>query len=338
MKESLLQVSILGLTNLLVKQLPSRDGLRDSVYTFAMVLFGALLLAPLVNILPMLGFDWYYFFNAGNPQHSLNSSLSTYPPFANVILPALTWMYWRHSLAILNSITLVSIAIGTWKQGGRYGSIVLAILNAPVLFLLWIGHPDSISLFGVITGFIPFILVKPPVAIWSIFSNHKLVFWTFVLLLLSIIIWPLWFLNLGKATPMSQPAFGWPVTGWPIAIVGVILLIGSGNNPFRLMAAGTMITPYLLPYHLAILAPGIGHAKGYRKIIIWLAAWLVAVGTGMGHPFSVLSFAFPLAVYFGNYSLIDVWSTLLARIKQVKRLSVVLTFNERIITGQRNPE
>lgn len=304
----------------LISMLPSRAAVIDSLRTFAMILGGGLLLAPLVGRLPLYGFDWFMFFNCGNPTHCLFSNLSTYPPFANLFLPLLTWMYWRHSLAILNAITIVTIAIATWKNGGKYGSILLAILNLPVAFLLWIGHPDSIALMGVVTGFIPFTLVKPPLTIWSIFSNRKLVFWTGVILLASAIIWPMWFMNMGMTYPTKHPAFGWPRTGWPILILGLVLLAGAGKNPYRLIAAGTMITPYLLPYHLAILAPGIGAAKGYRKILIWVAALLVGLGTGLGGMFNLLNFLYPLAVYFGNYSPQDVRDTLVMRMNQAVQI------------------
>lgn len=315
----------------LLAQMPSRAAVIDSLRSLAMILGGALLLSPLVGVLPLFGFDWFMFFNCGNPTHCLNSNLSTYPPFANLFLQLLTWMYWRHSLSILNAITLISIAIGTWKQGGRYGSVLLAILTAPVAFLLWIGHPDSIALMGVVTGIIPFTLVKPPVAIWSIFSNRKLVFWTGMILLASVIIWPMWFMNMGMTYPTKDPAFGWPRTGWPILILGLVLLVGAGNNPFRLMAAGTMITPYLLPYHLAILAPGIGAAKGYRKILIWVTALLVALGTGLGGLWNLLNFLYPLAVYFGNYSLQDVRDTILLRYNQAAGLfQQVLKFKNQL--------
>lgn len=310
------------------KQLPSNEEFAEAISVFVKILFGALLLAPIINILPMLGFDWFYFFNCGNPKHCLNSTLSTYPPFANLILQLFTWMEWRNSLAILNSITLVSIAIGTWRAGGRYGAIFLALFNAPVLFLLWIGHPDSIPLVGVLTGFTPFILVKPPIAIWSVFSSRRKMFWTAFLLIASMFIWPMWFLNLGKATPLSNPAFGWPVTGWPILIIGILLFIGARNEPFRLMAAGTMITPYLLPYHLAILAPGIGSAKGYRKFIVWIAAWLVAIGTGLGSPYQIISFLFPLAIYFGNYSPSEVFQGI------KERYLSCLTFTQSFVSNK----
>jgi hypothetical protein len=321
MKGTSLASHIRKLLHMLAGLLPTRAGLVDGLRTFAMILGGALLLAPLVDLLPMLGFDWYYFFNAGNPIHSLSSPLSTYPPFANVILSLLTWMPWRDSLAILNAITLVSVAIGTWKQGGRVGSVLLAILNAPVLFLLWIGHPDALALSGVLTGFIPLILVKPPVAIWSILASRKLVFWTAVILLVSLVAWPLWFLNMAQATSLSVPAFGWPVFGWPLAVVGVLLLAGAGDNPYRLMAAGTFLTPYLLPYHLAVLAPGIGSARGWRKLVAWLAAWLVAVGTGLGRPYSILCFAFPLAIYFGSYSPREVYRAIEMQVSRAARLA-----------------
>ena len=38
-------------------------------------------------------------------------------------------MDWRHSLALLGGFSFMAIALGTWRNGGRYGSVLLALLT-----------------------------------------------------------------------------------------------------------------------------------------------------------------------------------------------------------------
>lgn len=286
----------------LLEWIPARASVLQSLRVFAMVLAGGILLTPVTHRLPMAGWDWYYFFNAGNPAYNLYSLRSAYPPFARPVLQLLTWMDWRDSLALLHGITLAALALGTWKAGGRYGSIFLTLFSPPVLMLLWIGHPDGLAFLGVVTGFVPLTLLKPQITAWSLLSNRKLLFWAAVFILITSIIWPLWFMALGQATLTHEAAFGWVVTGWPVALLGLAMLAGAGRDPYRLMAAGALLSPYLMPYHLAVLTPAIGQVKGYRKMLLWFSSCLLLLGVGLSGPFIYLNLVFPIMVYVLNHS------------------------------------
>jgi hypothetical protein len=278
--------------------LPTGEELRKSIVTFLAIVMSGLILTPLVMRLPILGWDWYYFFTAHSPDYNLYSSNSAYPPYAHFFIELLSWIKdWRLSLAVETSLSLVVLAIATWRAGGRYGSIILGLLNGVILMHLWAGHPDAIGLIGFVTGFVPLALIKPQIVGWSLLSNRKLFFWTILFLMLTLLIWPMWPLQLTQATVWHEAAAGWSVTGWVVPLIGVFLLIGAGNNPWRLMAAGAMISPYLMPYQMVVIAPAIGAAKGWRKAAIWLSTWLVAVGLGVGGASKLLYYAFPLAVY-----------------------------------------
>lgn len=285
------------MSSLVIPLIPDKALLQERCKLFALIVLGGAVLSPLVGRLPMLGWDWFFFFNENNLSYNIASPSSAYPPFAKFFLSLLTWMEWRQSLALLNSITLVTIAVATWQCGGRYGSIGLALLTPPLYFLLWIGHPDGLVLLGVVTGFIPLVLIKPQVAGWSLLKNRASVFWTTVLLVVSLVIWGLWPLNMLKA-PMAHPAaFGWAVTGWPIAVLGFVLLIGAGTDIYRLMAAGCLLSPHLIPYHLAVLVPAIGKVRGYCQILMWASSFLLILGLGLGGWAKYLNFVFPIAVY-----------------------------------------
>jgi len=293
----------------------TRKQLKASVFSILFILLGSGILFPLVKQLPVVGWDWYFFFNGNNPQFNLLNTPNAYPPFARYLLGLLTWMPWRDSLAILNSISLLTFALATWKNGGKFGSITLALLTAPVFFLMWIGHPDGLALFGLITGLLPFQLLKPQITIWNMFKNRFNFYWTTVFLLISLIIWPLWPLRLSAATLTHEAAFGWVVTGWPVAILGLALFLGAGSNTYRLMAAGCLMSPYLMPYHLSVLVPAIGSARSYKKWLIWISAWTLMIGVGSGGQWRLLNFIFPITAYCLNHSWSEYKSTVMNHYK-----------------------
>jgi len=295
--------------------IPTRYQLRSNFRLFILIILGALLLTPLVGRLPMAGWDWYLFFNRNNPTFNISSPTSAYPPYAHLLIDPLTKLNWRNSLAILNAVTLITVALATWKNGGRYLSILLVLLTPPLWYLMWIGHPDGLCLLGLITGFIPLALIKPQLTIFSMLSRKTLLAWTGFFLIVTLLIWPVWILRVQSATLTHEAAFGWVVTGWPILIVGLVLLAGAGSNPYRLMAAGLLISPYLMPYNLAVLLPIIGRVRGSKKIIVWASVWLTALGVGLGGPARYLNLVFPVVSYWMTHSIRDYLNNVAALIK-----------------------
>lgn len=275
----------------------SRSSIYSSIKLIAYILVGSIIIFPLVTKIPLLGWDWFYFFNANNPAFNIYLKSSAYPPFTLYIIQLLTWMDWRNSLGLLNSITIMTISLATWKNGGRFKQIVLALTTPPLWFLMWIGHPDGLVLFGLITGIIPLILMKPILSIFGILSDRKLFAWSVLFCAVSIIVWPKWLLSLQNATIGHEIAMGWADLGWPLLIIGFILIIGAGKDPYRLMAAGCFITPYLMPYHMAIIIPAIGKTRGWRQILLWISSWFVFLGTGLPGKWHILALIFPLVTY-----------------------------------------
>ena len=321
--------------------LPTKSTVVEKTRLLAMVLFGGIVLTPLIKTLPLLGWDWYYYFTAHNPELNLYLPSSVYPPYTRLFIDLLTWLDWRSSYALMGSLTLVTLAMATWQAGGRWVSIFLALFNPPVIMLLWVGHPDGLALLGVITGFLPLALIKPQITIWAALINRKWFFGSAAFLLLSNIVWPLWPLRLvqfagGIITHRevlfaNEATIGWAVMGWPIAALGVALLLGAGPDPLRLMAAGSLISPYLMPYHLAILSPAIGAAKTWRKALIWVCSILVWLGTGLGGWGKLLIFLYPLAVFWGTFTFEEYRHNLNIRFTQVKNLLVHFTDKQKQI-------
>ena len=292
---------------------PSKEEAIDKLLLFAMIVVGALVVYPIVKLLPMLGWDWFYYFNGNNHALNVNLQSSIYLPYTTWILSSITWLDWRSSLAILNALTLVAIALGTWQQGGRWLAVFYAIFNPPVLILLWVGHPDGLVLIGVLTGLIPLTFIKPQVAVWSFLSTLRQLVWVIIFFIVIQIIWPDWLFNVvnfGKGIIDSrqvllekEATFGWGVFGFPAIIIGLILIIGAGSNPFRLMAAGCLLSPYLMPYHLAILIPIIGKADtALKQSIVWLSTWLIFFATAFKGYYKLLIFIFPITAFVMSIS------------------------------------
>jgi hypothetical protein len=66
--------------------IPTWVEIKQGTHIFLMIVGGGLLLALWSARLPILGWDWYYFFTAHNPDYNLYSKASAYPPFASMQL------------------------------------------------------------------------------------------------------------------------------------------------------------------------------------------------------------------------------------------------------------
>jgi hypothetical protein len=287
--------------------LPSKPTVLRALADLAFVLIGSIILFPIVKKLPMIGWDWYYFFTAHNPTHNLLTPSSPYPPYTTQVLSLITWLDWRSSLALLHGATLLVLALVTWKQTRSFIPILPALFNPPVLMLLWIGHPDGIALLGVITGLPLLTFMKPQVAGWALLANRKLFLWSIIFIVLSFLIWGFWpdrMISFSRNITLYKDALlhyeataGWSVMGWWLILPGLVLLAGAGRDFLYLMAAGCFFSPYLMPYHLALLVPLMGKARSWRLLLIWLASWLIFLGTGLIGWVKLTYYVFPLAAY-----------------------------------------
>jgi hypothetical protein len=108
-----IRCALRSLGNFTAGVIPLRPAIRQSLGLLLFAVIGSLVIYPLTSALPMLGWDWYFFFNANNAAFNINSAASAYPPFAKLILEPLTWLPWRASLALLNGITILTVAAAT---------------------------------------------------------------------------------------------------------------------------------------------------------------------------------------------------------------------------------
>ncbi len=299
--------------------LPRRDDIIASLKLLGLIVLGGIVLLPLMSKLPILGWDWYFFFNAYHPEDNVYSNNSPFLPYTKYVIELLTWMNWRTSLALLGGLTFTAIALGTWRNGGRYGSILLALSTPLPLFLMWVGHPDGLALIGLLTGFVPLALIKPQITFWAFLRNKATIFWLIVCVIATILIWPHW-LSIVFGNRWDHPAaIGWRALGWPLIIFGLILILGAGNDPWRLMTAGCFITPDLMPYHLVVLLPALGRVKGRMKVGVWFSAWLVVLGLGLAGNYRFFNLIFPLSIYLSLQTVSEYKQNLLSHIKILRK-------------------
>lgn len=283
---------------LLGELFPSKETIIDRLKLSAMIIVGGLIIAPLLNLLPVLGHDWLLFFNGTDPDWSILNPASPFLPYTRYLLMPLTWMNWRVSFAIMNGITVMAIALGVRRNGGSYLSIIFALLNPIPWMLMWVGHPDGLALAGMLVGFIPLTLIKPQLTIFSALQSRKLLFWTLSLILVVLVIWPYWPSSVFHNTLVRhEAAFGWPVLGWPVMVLGLVMLAGAGRDPWLLMSAGCLVTPDLLPYHLVVLLPIFGRMGHYKQVLLWFTTFLLLLGLGYGGQVRYLNLAFPVIAY-----------------------------------------
>jgi len=279
---------------------------------FGFIILGAAIISPLVSKLPFVGWDWYFFFTNHSPTNNLLTTTNPYPPFTHLLLSSITWMDWKSSQTILNAITLMTLALFTWKFQKSYLAIILAIFNPIVYILFWVGHPDGLVLLGIMTGFIPLIIIKPQIALWSVLSSKRLIFWTILFIISSFLIWGFWPMNAvvfakdillnRQVLYYKEATYGWGVLGWPVFLIGVLMLAGAGQNKMRLIAAGSMLSPYVMPYHMVLLLPVLGEIKGTKKILVWASIWFLFLATGLKGPYKYLNLVFPILAYFLSQS------------------------------------
>lgn len=272
------------------------------------VLAGALILWPLTDRLPMLGFDWRVYFWARDFRQ--------YPPWIEWALAPLLALPWRQGLSALNALLLMTVAVSVARQVYRrservtqavtneaLGAALLALLTPPVAVLLWVGNIESLALFGmlILPVGVMWVLLKPHLGVWMILARRSWLVWATVFGVITLVVWPLWPLRVGGsvAERIQHPsAFGWASLGWPMILIGGALFIFSPPEPLALMAAGSFLSPFLMPQHFVLMLPALGVARGRKRLALWAAAWLLLIPLMFNGPIKALALGFPLMVWW----------------------------------------
>ncbi len=282
--------------------------------TLAMLIGGLLLALPLSRI-AFAGHDWVAYFSEIPDVLYAPQPNPSYPPWAlGVVLRPLTMQQPRTGLALVNGLTLACLSLLTYRLARlRFPNertiaiigVVLVALNPLVWMLMWLGTVDGLMLLGLaaLPFGLPLFLLKFNISGWALLGTRRDLLWGVAWGVLSLLLWGLWPLSILSAynhsdQPLHPVLMGWQTTGPLFILPGILLLMLSDRDPFRLIAAGTFITPYLMPYHFAILLPALGRVRGWRQITLWLISLILFVASGISTlDLKRASFVFPLAVW-----------------------------------------
>jgi hypothetical protein len=285
----------------------SKDWTKNEPFEWRAVLaciIGGIILTPITTQLPALGYEWYVFFL------NLKGSAAQYPPWTEAALYPFTVWSPRVGLGFLFGFLFMTVAVAAAHEArgqsrrSRLTAALLAILTPPLFMLLWRGNPTGLVLLGVL-GLpygVVYALLQPSIAVWAILARRRWILWAAGFGLLTLVIWGWWpGKMLGAVSELSSHpvAIGWESIGWPVALVGLVLLPFTDADPLHLMAAGTFLIPYLQPAHLLLLVPAIGRVTGWRRIALFLGAWLTALPPMFITPGAKLgAMMFPLMVWW----------------------------------------
>jgi hypothetical protein len=265
-------------------------------------IIGGLILWPLALKLPVLGYDWYIYFHS-------RKFIGGYPPWTEQILAPFIAMPWRLGYGLVCSITLVTIAIATAREGRQFslisklGAALLALITPPVFMLLWEGNIDGLVLFGLVSlplG-VPLVMLKPTIAGWAVLARKRWFLWSIGFGIFTLIAWRLWplqMIGIFSTDYLHPMAMGWHNLGWPIGVIGIVMLIFSNADPYRLMAAGSFVAPYIMPYHFLVLLPALGRVSGWKRWLMWGWAWSLFLVPAFEGNTRYIAMGFPLVVWW----------------------------------------
>jgi len=233
------------------------------------------------------GYDWRLNLSAGNP-----------PPW---------WVPWsRPILLVLNpalifALTITSMAVRAHGRSRSIVPFVLAAVSLPTLWVLYLGDVGGLTVLGllILPWGVPLVLLKPQVAAFALLAKRKWLIVASCWLVISFLIWGLWPLRLlivqsaeWKATyPQDITLFPWGL------ILALPLLWLSRGDEDLLMAAGSLATPHLFPYHFIVLMPALSRMKLRWAVATWLVTWSPLLANWLG----------PAAWHLGNLASICFW-------------------------------
>lgn len=236
------------------------------------------------------GFDWVMFFKKG-----LVSPIWT--PWAKPIIDLLA----PHGYGLVFALSLIGLSARAYRYKPSPFPIALAVISLPTLWVIFLGNLDGLVLFGMLimpVG-IPLVLMKPQVAAFSVLARKDWFIAAVVWGLLSMAIWGFWPTRmLLVTTPQWKIDWAQDIAIFPWGLIPALpLLWFSRGDQDLLMAAGSLATPHLFPYHFILLMPALARMRWYWMIITWVVSWTPLLTNWLD----------PWAWHFGNLMSICFW-------------------------------
>jgi hypothetical protein len=234
------------------------------------------------------GFDWKGYFSLGK----------IHPIWTPWTLDTIHFLNWPTLIAL----TGVALIYRTRKYSSSVVPALLAIISLPTIWVIVMGNLDGLVLLGLILlpWGAPLALMKPQVAAFALLARKNTIIAGIIWGIISLLIWGLWPLNFlmvfntGWKLEWVQDISLFP---WGLILALPLLWLSRGDEDL-LMAAGSLATPHLFPYHFILLMPSLGRMKRPWLIATWIISWTPLFANWLG----------PMAWHFGNLMSIFFWS------------------------------
>jgi hypothetical protein len=242
------------------------------------------------------GFDWNHFFRFGR-----------FPGF---------WLPWSKALVgwmnfpTVFALSMIGLLLRTWKYSHSPLPLVLTLFSFPMFWILHLGNYDCLVVLGLmlLPWGVPLALLKPHLAAFALLAKPKWFLAGAVWVAISFLIWGFWPLtqiNTIIMNPAWREEWVQDISLFPWGLLAALpLLWFSRGDEDLLMAAGSLATPHLFPYHFIVLMPSLGRMRRRWMILTWIFTWtpLAAnwLGQGAWHMGNFLSLCFWCGIYFNR--------------------------------------
>jgi hypothetical protein len=235
------------------------------------------------------GFDWIHFFQFGR-----------FPGF---------WLPWTKALVgwmdfpTVFALSMIGLGWRTRKYSHSPLPLVLTLASLPMFWILHLGNYDCLVVLGLmlLPWGVPLALLKPHLAAFAFLANRKWFLAGAIWIILSLLIWGFWPLtqiNTIIVNPAWREEWVQDISLFPWGLlVAVPLLWYSRGDEDLLMAAGSLATPHLFPYHFIVLMPSLGRMRLRWMILTWIFTWSPLLANYLG----------PGAWHFGNFASLCFW-------------------------------
>jgi hypothetical protein len=236
-----------------------------------------------------VGYDWRNFF-------SQNIIPPYFMPWTGVILSLLNW-------PLLFAVSVLALVWRARRYQASPLTLALALGSLPVIWaLLFLSNIDGLTVLGVmlLPWGAPLVLLKPQVAGFALLAHRRWWIATGLWLVISVAVWGWWPGRIGLV--MNDPNWraDWPqdITLYPWGLlIALPLMWFSRGDEDLMMAAGSLGTPHIFPYHFIVLMPALARMTWPWRIAAWLLTWMPVLANWLG----------PIGWHFGNLASVTFW-------------------------------
>lgn len=262
-----------------------KDKLKPWLRQAAMVAALYLVLYALGTLLRP-GFDWNIISTQGPPDFWM---------------PWTAWILAVISMPAQFALTVLGIGVRARRNGPSLLALTLALVSLPTLWVLFLGNLDGLVVLGLtlLPWGAPLVLLKPQVASFALLSNRRRIAATAVWLTVSLLIWGPWpaaWAELMQPDWRAEWVQDISLFPWGLLLALPLMWFSRGDDDL-LMAAGSLGTPHLFPYHFIVLMPALARMKPTWMIVTWLTSWTPLLANWLG----------PDAWHFGNLLSVLFW-------------------------------